>query len=228
MPPRTKPEISAEPPVMKEDPMIAPRGVSDGGADAPEGRHGAADRFGDAVGQERDRGGEHHVEADHAQAVVEGEESRVAEHADAEEGDAAEDAAQDDPGGALSEARARAIGEIAEEEVGDERDDRRDRIDRAEERIGVGDSEVLEALGEQYGGDDRQADRPQEGDEEESRAESEHRSLRHRLMGVGSQGGGGRPAGSAPRSQLPLRASPWGALSSNSGVRHESYELPTR
>lgn len=94
--------------------------VADGGAHAPEGGHGAADGLRDAVGQDRDGRGQHHIEAHHAHAVNDGDHRGVRQDADGEERQAAQDAAADDPGAALAEARAGAVGEVAEDEVGDQ------------------------------------------------------------------------------------------------------------
>ena len=110
---------------------------ADGGAGAVEGGHGATDLGRHAVGQDGDHRRDHAVQTEHAGAVEDGQQHGVMRGAGQEQGDATEHGSEEDPRGTAAEAGTGAIGEVAEHQVGDQGCDRGERVDDADQRIGV-------------------------------------------------------------------------------------------
>ena len=101
-----------------------------------------------------------------------------------EQGDATEHGSEEDPRGTAAEAGTGAIGEVAEHQVGDQGCDRGERVDDADQRIGVDARDGLVVHGQQHCGNDAQTGHPQEAEDDEAGSEAEHGHLVQRFAGL--------------------------------------------
>lgn len=160
---------------------------ADGGAGAVEGGHGATDLGRHTVGQDGDHRRDHAVQTEHAGAVEDGQQHGVMRGAGQEQGDATEHGSEEDPRGTAAEAGTGAIGEVAEHQVGDQGCDRGERVDDADQRIGVDARDGLVVHGQQHCGNDAQTGHPQHSEYQEACAETCGVHLGQRLAGFRGQ-----------------------------------------
>ena len=149
-------------------PQHLPESAAHRGTTGKERRHRATHIGRHSVGQGRNDRRDHHVQANHAYAVADADQPYIVKETDQCKRYAADNAARNDPGGAPAESRASVVRQIAHNEIGQQRDERRACIDDAEcSSRRIRSHHVAQALRQQDGRDHEQARAPQQGKHQE-------------------------------------------------------------
>ena len=162
-------------------------GLAGGDAGAIEAGDGAAELVGNAVGHRGDVRGEHDVVSELGAAPQQQDQGVGVDERDGADGQACDDAADDDPRAALAEAGSREVGEGAEDDVGEQRDDRADAVDEAEHRLLGGRVDAFEHGRQDDGAQRHPWDGAGDGGDGEADAEADHLGL-GRAVAVGGDG----------------------------------------